>query len=535
MVAFRILLLLGIVLPVEMVAQVNRYVVFFKDKANTPYTVGQPEAFLSARAINRRIQQNVVIDATDLPVTPSYVSQLRATGARTFFSTRWLNGTLIEIGDDSLYLVQSLPFVQAIEYVAPGHKLSGGRIKKFQQASSSSAVASVQVQFTQVGIDVMHSAGYHGENISIAILDDGFVGVSTTAPFQELFQNGQVKSTFDFVGNTGNVYQYDGHGTEVFSILAATVPGTFTGGVYAADFHLFVTEDVSTEFRIEEYNWLFGAERADSTGVDLISTSLGYSLFDDPSMDYSPGDLNGKIAVISQAASFALSKGIVVVCSAGNEGGSPWMYITPPADVAGILSCGAVDELGQRVVFSSIGPTVDKRIKPDVMALGSGDVVILPEGIVGSSGGTSFSCPLVAGLAAGILQAHPGLKVSEVYNAITKSADQAFAPDNFRGYGIPHFSAVQNYIHAIAQDDDVILYPNPLSTGLLNVALKDPTDQPLTVTIYDWAGRVLSSTTFPITWANNPFQINVDNMAPGLYLLKISCSGLTKTMKWVKV
>lgn len=529
------ILFLFFLFPEILLGQANRYVVFFKDKTNTPYSVSQPSQFLSFKSLERRAKQEIEITEDDLPVDPLYVTQVKNTGARTYFTSRWMNCVLVEIGADSVGMVQSLPFVSHIELVAPNIKLSGGRVRKLKNSGSTAATSSTMMQLQQLGIDEMQSQGFHGENISIAVFDGGFPGVDSAAPFQHLFQTGHVKLTLDFVGNTGNVYQYDEHGTEVLSVIGGSIPGSFSGGAFAANFYLFVTEDVSNEYRIEEYNWLFAAEKSDSAGVDIISTSVGYNEFDNPSMNYSPADLDGKTAVVTQAAVQAMLKGMVVVCSAGNEGNQFWHYITAPADAKGILSCGAVTIEGVRVPFSSVGPTADGRIKPDVVALGSGNAVILPNGSIGSRSGTSFACPLVASLAAGVWQAYPQLTADEVYQAIVKSADQAHTPDNLRGYGLPNFVGVKNYLARSEISDAITIYPNPVFNSLLHVILKEPTDEPLMVTIYDRLGRILSETTINATWQNNPFQINVEGMISGMYLLKVKSPSVVRTFRWIKV
>ena len=531
------ILVLFFLFPEILLGQANRYIVFFKDKTNTPYSIGQPSQFLSVQSLNRRTKQQIDITPDDLPVDPVYVAQVKNTGARTYFTSRWMNCVLVEIGADSVSTVQSLPFVSSIELVAPGIKLLGGRVGKLKNTGSPAAMSSTMMQLQQLGMDEMQSQGFHGENISIAVFDGGFPGVDSAAPFQHLFQDGRVKLTFDFVGNTGYVYQYDEHGTEVLSVIGGRIPGSFSGGAFAANFYLFVTEDVSSEYRIEEYNWLFAAEKADSAGVDIISTSVGYNEFDDPSMNYSPADLDGKTAVVTRAAVQAMLKGMVVVCSAGNEGNQSWRYITAPADAKGILSCGAVTIEGVRVPFSSTGPTADGRIKPDVVALGSGNAVILPDGSISSRSGTSFASPLVASLAAGVWQAnqHLNLTADEVYQAIVQSADQAHNPDNLRGYGLPNFVGVKNYLARSEMNDAITIYPNPVFNSALQVIMKEPTDETLTVTIYDRLGRILSETTIDATWQNNPFQINVEGMISGMYLLKVKSPSLVKTFRWIKV
>jgi serine protease AprX len=312
-------------------AQSNRYFVFFKDKVGTPFSISDPTQFLSTRSIERRQKQNISIIEEDLPVNPGYVSQVKTTGAKTFFTSRWWNGVLVEGDPATLAIVNALPFVKESRLVAPGTKLMGGRASKIKLRKNSTADQPVnQFQLEQLGIDVMQEEGYKGEGIFIAVFDSGFEGVNVSAPFADLFSENRINQTKNFVTNESNVYISDDHGTEVLSIMAAHASDSYLGGAYKANYFLYLTEDVSSEYRIEEYNWTFAAERADSAGVDVINSSLGYTEFDDPSMDYQTTDLNGNTAIVTQAARKAIDKGMLVVASAGNEGSSSWKFITPP-------------------------------------------------------------------------------------------------------------------------------------------------------------------------------------------------------------
>ena len=258
-----------------------------------------------------------------------------------------------------------------------------------------------------LGIPQMHADGFRGEGMTIAFLDGGFMGVNTTAAFQELFNEGRYDDvvSHDFVRNTDNVFQYDDHGSQVFSVIAANIADDFTGGAYKANFQLFVTEDASSEYRVEEYNWLFAAERADSAGVDIISSSLGYYDFDIASMNYSTAQMDGKTAVVTQAAQWAADRGIVVVTSAGNEGNIPsWRIITAPADGADVVAVANLTPQGVASSSSSRGPAADGRIKPDLAALGSGVTVVQDNGAIGTASGTSLAAPLITSLIAGVWQ-----------------------------------------------------------------------------------------------------------------------------------
>lgn len=518
-------------------AQTNRYLVFFKDKTGTPYSITDPTQFLSSKSIGRRQKQGIAIIEEDLPVNPSYVAQVKATGAKTFFTSRWWNGVLVETNTTTLATISALPFVKESKLVAPGSKLLGGRNSKVRNKKNSSADGPVnQIQLEQIGLDEMQQAGYRGEGISIAIFDSGFQGVNTSTPFSDLFTENRVKQTVNFVTNGSSVFVADDHGTEVLSVVGAYQSGTYTGGAYKADYFLYLTEDVSSEYRVEEYNWTFAAERADSAGVDVINSSLGYNQFDDASMDYKTSDLDGKTAIVTQAARKAIEKGMIVVCSAGNEGSSSWKSVTPPADAKGILAIGSITSSGALSSFSSKGPTADGRIKPDVVAMGSGTSVIKASGGLGTASGTSLSSPLVASLAAGVLQAFPELSAEDIYNAITNTASQADAPDNLTGNGVPHFRAVTNYLESLKENVPVIsVFPNPVTGISFSIAMKELSGTPVQVTIFDSRGSRVAASSLPISWLNNPFEYEISQLTSGLYFVRVQSGNNLATLKIIKL
>jgi serine protease AprX len=517
-------------------AQTNQYFVSFKDKTGTPFSVSEPIKFLSTKSIERRNRQGISITVDDLPVNPAYVSQVKLAGATTFFASRWWNGVLIESSAAANAVIATLPFVNSVTFVAPGKKNTSGRVSHTKQKKNSTADLPVnQVQLQQLGLDEMHAQGYRGENINIAIFDSGFIGVDVTSPFSVLFSEDRIKQTFNFVNNSTAVYKKDDHGTEVLSVMAAYSPGSYTGGAHKANYFLYLTEDVGSEYRVEEYNWTIAAERSDSAGVDIINSSLGYNQFDDPSMDYAKADLDGKKAVITRAARKAIDRGIVVVCSAGNEGGNSWKLVTPPSDAEGILAVGSVSRVGSLSSSSSQGPTADSRTKPDVVALGVGTSVIKSNGSVGTASGTSLASPLVASLAAGVLQANPLLSADEIYNAIINSADQSFRPDNLKGYGLPHFIAVKNYLESAKVNEPISVYPNPVTNNIMKVRLKSLTDQPVYLSIYDSKGAVAEELSRQFIWLNNPLEYDLSKLVPGLYFIKVTTSDQTSVVKFVKM
>jgi serine protease AprX len=291
---------------------------------------------------------------------------------------------------------------------------------------------------------------------------------------------------------------------------------------------------VASEFRVEEFNWLFAAERADSSGVDVITSSLGYNTFDDPSMDYEKTELDGFTAIVTKAATAAIERGIVVVCSAGNEGNNSWGLVTPPADAVGILSVGAVNQAGARSPFSSRGPTADGRFKPDVMALGSGTMVVRPNGIIATQTGTSVAAPIITCLAAGLIQRFPELTGSEIYDAITESASQSQNPDNLMGYGIPYYPKVRRQYVPFVPTEPITISPNPAGNGKFQVLFQE-VYQEVQIEVFDLRGTVLGNHYVALTWENNPLEIDLSNLAPGSYLVRVRTKDNFKTTTVVRL
>lgn len=509
-------------------AQTNRYMVFFADKAGTPHTVDQPATFLSPRAVQRRTDAGIAIKTEDLPVTPGYITQVRATGAKAFFTSRWVNGVLVEATTAQRTAIEALPFVTSTEFVAPNTQLMGGR--KGLHVSSSASGAATDVQLSMLGLDTMHQDGFTGEGVRIAVLDSGFPGVDTAPPFDAVRNGGRIVQAVDFIRNSGDAYQYDAHGTNVLSIMAAE-SSSFRGGATGAEYLLYVTEDVLTEYRVEEYNWLFAAEWADSAGADIIQSSLGYVDFDNPSMDYSLDDLDGLTAVVTRAANLALARGIIIVVSAGNLGGTPWKYISPPADAAGVLAVGAINADGVKSGFSSIGPPGLSEIKPDVVALGEGVSIVEPDGLLSTVSGTSAAAPLVTSLVAGLLQAYPSLSPATLVQHIRATASQASHPDRDTGFGIPGYRAVRNFLEGGTGPS---VYPNPVRQTLWITF--GPHDEPADFAILDIQGKVVhAASVMEVSWANRTTPVDVSGLAAGLYIIRIVSGSLVMTFRFIKL
>lgn len=529
----RIIFLLFIVFSYTGYGQINRYMVFFTDKATTPYAFDVPEEFLTQRAIDRRNRQNISILEEDLPVDPAYVDAIKALGAEVFFRTKWLNGVLIQADESLVTTIDSQEFVKEVEYVGPGEMLTATRendpglltAENFDPGSLSNTT-----QRNMIGGDVMSEAGFTGEGIHIAVLDGGFSNVNSSSYFRSVFLSGHYLGGVDYVTNGLNPFQYSTHGTGALSTIVGEAGADFAGMAPEASVLLLVTEDVSSEYRIEEYNWLFGAEYADSLGIDILSTSLGYVDFDDPSMDYTAADLDGATATITRASEIAFQKGMLVVTSAGNSGNDPWMLVTTPADGPNVLAVGAVDDQRLYASFSSVGPTSDGRIKPDVVAMGSSTSLF--RGDFTTSSGTSFSGPQVAGLAAGLWEANPDWTNEQLLNAIRQRGSIAQQPNNQIGYGIPHFEASRVLeIPEPGQQGKWKVYPNPVRGNFLIVEVDEPR-MLRSIRFFDEAGKKMRLESNEISSREVSFDFT--DLHSGIYFVRLRTLRGSETIRILK-
>lgn len=525
--------------------QTNRYMVHFTDKQNSLFRIDNPEAYLSERAIERRTKQGIVITEQDLPVKLLYINGLEDIGINTYFTSKWFNTVLIECDASAVPEIEMLAYVASVEFVAPGSKINSKQedvhftnsdTKRQKRRKAHGDVTSDQNKM--LGLDVLHESGNTGQGKWIAIMDGGFFGSDNSRFFSRLFLNNKVKYTYDFVTGQNDVYKYTEHGTRVFSLIGGYAEDEFIGGAYDADFYLFVTEDVcgSCEHRVEEYNWVFAAEFADSAGVDVINTSLGYNLFEDPTMSYSYEEMDGNTAVISIAAAIASSKGMVVVTSAGNEGNLPWKHITAPADAHNIISVGNVNLGGIKASSSSFGPSADGRIKPEHVALGTGVKVVSSSGNISTDNGTSFTAPLVAGLIASTWQAFPDLTAEEIRFFYEISASNAASPDDEIGYGIPNFNAFANLMQTVESNQSFAIYPNPVSGNQFMIRANNPDEIPeVDITIFDMNGKIQLIATLFFTWQNNSVIVDLFTFRKGVYIINIDTGSEIIKLRVVKI
>ncbi len=434
-------------------AQLSRYIIKLKDKSSNPFSVSNASQYLGPRAIARRVRYNIPIDSTDLPVSPRYIDSIRLSGNVIILnSSKWLNQVAIKTTDAAAlakinsfsFVVNTMPVASIATPTAVNKILDPGQSSNVQEDAprpSSTEVFNYGFSNGQVKIhkgDFLHNHGFRGEGMQLAVLDAGFYHYLSLPTFDSIRANNQVLGTWDFVANEASVDEDNSHGMQCLSAIAANLPGTFVGSAPKTSFYLYRTEDVASEYPIEEQNWAAGAERGDSLGVDVFSTSLGYTQFDNPALNYTYNDMNGHTTISARAANFAAKKGILVVVAAGNEGSSAWHYIATPADADSVLAVGAVDTTGIVAGFSSYGPSSDGDVKPAVASVGLNAVVANPSnGLPVFSNGTSFACPNMAGLATCLWQAFPEINNRGIINALEASANKANNPDNRIGYGIP--------------------------------------------------------------------------------------------------
>lgn len=438
-------------------AQFTRYIVKFKNKGGTPYTIANPLAYLSQKALDRRTAYGIAIDSTDLPVTPAYVTQIRSVANVTLLNiSRWQNAVTIQTNDAAaITAINAFPFVQSVSGLAARPSTGGrGQTDKFEPEEYTlppiaGRTEGLTADFYNYGTasyneihlhngEFLHNIGLRGQGMTIAMLDAGFFNYTTLRAFDSANSGGQIKSTWDFVARHASVTEDHPHGMQCLSTIAANIPGQFIGKAPKANFHLFRTEDVASEYPIEEFNWVCGAERADSLGCEIISSSLGYYDFDNASFNYTYANMNGNTTISAIGADLAAKKGLLVFNAVGNEGNGAWRFLITPSDGDSVVAVGAVNAAGTVGGFSSYGPSADGQVKPDVASVGVSAMIQTTSNTVGISNGTSFACPNMAGLATCLWQGFPEVNNMRIIHALRQAGHRAANPDDRVGYGIPN-------------------------------------------------------------------------------------------------
>ena len=515
-----LLLLISLFLTLNSFAQ-EHYAIEFIDKSSDriEHFIQYPEEMLSTRAIERRERLNISFDAIDIPIDNTQIIKCKETGAEILSTSKWLNTIFVIATDDQKSQLEDLPFIKNIRSLEDNGSSKRRQSSPVNFSKKESNYGDSEVFVTQIRTDFLHNKGFSGNKIQIAVLDAGFEGVNTKAPFKELRDRNGIIGTYNFVERNKNVYQSSDHGTMVLGTMAVNNPDIYIGTAYNAKYWLFSTEDVYSETPKEEFNWIEAIEFADSVGVDVVNSSLGYYGFDSPFTSYTYDDMDGKTTFISRAANIGGQKGIIVVISAGNEGDDPWHYIGAPADAENIISVGAVNSTGDIAAFSSYGPSADGRVKPDVSAMGASVRVYTGSGGLSTKSGTSFSSPILAGSVACLRQAFPKASVNMIIDAMRQSADNYTTPDDRTGYGIANLELAHNILYDQLNLNEfdinqLIISPNPVVD---NIYINGINSKDYNFKIYDVLGRLVKK-------GNGNFVdgVNIYDLKVGLYQLTIS-------------
>lgn len=513
--------------------------VYFKDKPDTEYYLVNPLEMLTQKALDRRSVQGIALDDKDIPLHQPYIDAVVSTeGITVMARSKWLNALHIRGSQENIQTLKGLTFVSEIEFANRSLNTTG-RITLVEQNSIVTKELETESEFNygnsanqikMLNGNLLHQQNFTGKGMVIAVLDAGFPNVNSTAPFQRLLDNNLILGGYNFVSRSDDFYTGGTHGTTVLSTMGAFVEGQLTGTAPDAFYYLFVTEDPTSENPVEESYWVEAAERADSLGVDIINTSLGYFKYDNTAYSYIYNDMNGETAFITRGMNVAFSRGMFCVVSAGNTGTGSNPHIGAPADAFNSLTVGAVDAMENYANFSSIGPSFDGRIKPDVMARGSQAIIASTAGTVTNASGTSFASPITAGLVACLWQALPDKTNAELLQLIKESADRYTNPTMQYGYGIPDFNlALQMGLGTIDQSGrKVILFPNP-TADIVNVLFPKGTLNG-TVSIFNNLGQLVTEKAVSV----NESSFSISSLAIGIYSYRFESTTLSQTGRIIK-
>ncbi|MEE9407795.1 MAG: S8 family serine peptidase [Polaribacter sp.] len=547
----KILFLFSFLICTSLFSQQEDAWLFLIDKPNRTTFLENPLTMLSQRALDRRNAQNIALDVLDVPVDESYFNQLKGEGNIIVFAkSKWLNAVHVQGTESQINnLLTSFTFIDHIEFANKSLSKSGKKKlnsmvsnhhQKLNETETTFTYGDAENQIKMLKGDFLHEQNLTGTGQQIAVIDAGFPNVNTLEAFKRLRDNNQILGGYDFVNRNDNFYTGNNHGTNVLSTIGGYLENEFVGSAPDASFYLFISEDSSREVPLEESLWVEAAERADSLGVDVINTSLGYTTFDEDKYNYSYADMNGKTTFISRGAEIGTTRGMLLVVSAGNDGNKSWKYISAPGDASSVITVGAVDAAGAIADFSSFGPSSDGRIKPEVLAQGKNPAIIqhATGEVITTSSGTSFSGPIMAGLIACLNEN----KTSEIIqnrnlllkNSVYESADKFSNPLDQHGYGIPNFEvALNSYIESTASVQkaflsNLLIHPNPVNDSF-TLDLNNNNLENYSIQIFNILGKKVFEES-----KMKSKNINISILESGIYLLKIHNGNQNKTLKLIK-
>jgi serine protease AprX len=561
----RPLILILVLLGQQVSAQELKYLIHLKDKNNNGYNLSSPSSFLSEKSISRRTKHNISMDSTDLPVTKAYIdSLLSVPSLRLLNKSKWFNQLLIGISDTtSLQKIREFSFVISSE---PVNNNILNKITKKTSINRTELITGISTpenrdnikgitspynygsSYNQIHIhhgEFLHELGFQGESMTVAILDDGFNNYLSNPAFETLRNEHHILGTYDFVNGKVSVNEEGLHGSNCFSIIAANIPTVMIGSAPAANYWLLKTEDDLSETPVEEQNWVAAAEFADSAGVDLITTSLGYGYFDDSAFNLGYTDRNGHTALISKAANLAVGKGMIVTASMGNSGNDMGekIYVGCPADGDSVYAVGAVRSNGQIAIFSSLGPNGSGQVKPDGVSIGSGTSLIGNDGNLYYGDGTSYSTPNVAGLILCLWQAFPEFNSHDILLAVRQASNQFKNPDEKYGYGLPDFEkAYQSLLikrtgvsFQLTPGDWIRVSPVPFKRTI-HIFFQPNCTGTANLELLDIKGRLIQTFSSPIS-NGQPQQLEMNIQTPlasGVYFIRYIDTNRSKTIRILK-
>lgn len=516
--------------------------VYFKDKPNAQYYFENPLQMLSQRSLDRRSNQNIALDSKDVPIYQPYIGQINASpGIMVKAKSKWLNAVHIRGSVSNIQNLQSLFFVDSIQFANRTLNVYGKRNNsagankvtiqnKNLEVATTFAYGNSSNQVEMVNAHLLHQSNNTGTGKIIAVFDSGFSAVNAITPFQRMFNNQFYLGGYNFVAGNTNVFSTHNHGTMTLSCMTGYVDGQLVGTAPDASYYLFITEDIFEENPVEESYWVEAAEMADSLGVDIISTSLGYFGYDNPNYSYTYQDMTGNTAFASKGANIAFSKGMIVVASAGNSGNSSTPNVGVPAEATNVLAVGAVKFDETYATFSSIGPSFDGRVKPDVMAKGQSTTISDTNGNIVTASGTSFSCPIIAGAIASFWQAIPWASNQQVVDLVKQSSDRFSNPNNQFGYGIPDFQLALNMAQLIVQENDIenfSVFPNPVK-NTFSISFPNYTEIAQLLIYNNLGQKVLEKNIY-----SNDI-VSLEGFSSGIYFYKIKTNLLLQSGKLIK-
>ena len=521
-------------------AQIQDAWVFFADKENVQFSIDNPLTILTQESVDRKALHEVPIDERDVPVTETYITQIKnASGITYWAKSKWMNCVYVQGTMPDIEALLNLSFVTDIEWADKDLNFPhpvGTAQDKFAIENQTSRIeynyGAAANQIEMIEGDYLHELDFTGEGMIIGVTDSGFPNFATNPAFSHVVNNNRLLGTFDFFSRTTNVEGTGQHGVNTTSDIVGFLENQFVGTAPNASLYLFRTEYGPDENPREEAWYVEALERADSLGVDVVNTSLGYQEYDNPNYTHTYEDLNGVTTFAARGSNIAFEKGMILVTSAGNAGNG-FGTVATPADAIGLLAVGAVNAAGNYASFSSRGPTVDGRIKPDVMAQGQGSAVIRENGTVDFSNGTSFSSPILAGAVTCLWQSKPDAKNYEIMQIVRETASIYNNPTDEMGYGIANFRDAYNALHNLGIEDQFLndnfaVYPNPVK-DILNISFPQNVTN-AEITLYNILGKEVMRT--QVTASSN--QVMLSSLPQGIYIATVIAEETKNSFKIIK-